>query len=348
MISDLFNKFIESIDNKESVPNKETILFVDGLNMFIRSFLAVPTVNNDGKHIGAIVGFMRSLASAIDKFKPTKCIIVFDGSNSTYRRRQIYNGYKSGRVNKAKLHRFVNLDIVDENPTESFKNQLSRLELYLSELPMTTFMIDTLEADDVISYMCGLSSADENIRNIIVSTDKDFYQCINERTTIYSPIKKVVYDSKEIYDKYGVHHKNFIHYRILTGDNSDNISGVRNIGLTTLIKYIPDISTKELDMEMIYKHCEEQKADNPRRKFYSSILEAKDIIERNVELMTLSPDYLSGSDKILIRKFYDASTQPFNRMAFAKLFVEDGLNIYNDSFLFKLNNTFGSLQTFRK
>ena len=59
-------------------PN-ENVLIIDGLNTFIRVFSVIPTTNDDGTHIGGIVGFLKSIGYTINMFRPTRCIIVFDG-----------------------------------------------------------------------------------------------------------------------------------------------------------------------------------------------------------------------------------------------------------------------------
>ena len=56
-------------------PN-ENVLIIDGLNTFIRVFSVIPTTNDDGTHIGGIVGFLKSIGYTINMFRPTRCIIV--------------------------------------------------------------------------------------------------------------------------------------------------------------------------------------------------------------------------------------------------------------------------------
>ena len=70
-------------------PN-ENVLIIDGLNTFIRVFSVIPTTNDDGTHIGGIVGFLKSIGYTINMFRPTRCIIVFDGKGGSSRRRKLY------------------------------------------------------------------------------------------------------------------------------------------------------------------------------------------------------------------------------------------------------------------
>ena len=74
-------------------PN-DSVLLIDGLNTFIRVFSAIPTTNEDGIHIGGIVGFLRSLGHTIGMFSPTRTIVVLDGNVGSTRLRKIYPEYK--------------------------------------------------------------------------------------------------------------------------------------------------------------------------------------------------------------------------------------------------------------
>ena len=76
-------------------PN-DSVMLIDGMNLFIRVFSAIPTTNDDGIHIGGIVGFLRSLAYNINMIRPTRTIIVFDGKGGS-NRRKIFPQYKMGR-----------------------------------------------------------------------------------------------------------------------------------------------------------------------------------------------------------------------------------------------------------
>ena len=85
-------------------PN-DSVMLIDGMNLFIRVFSAIPTTNEDGIHIGGIVGFLRSLAFNINMIRPTRTIIVFDGKGGSNRRRKIFPEYKMGRKMSYRLNR---------------------------------------------------------------------------------------------------------------------------------------------------------------------------------------------------------------------------------------------------
>ena len=96
------------------------------------------------------------------------------------------------------------------------------------------YPIENIEADDTIGYLCRQVLTDSKIT--IMSTDKDFLQLANGRIRIWSPTKKKMYDEDAVLSEYGISSHNLIWYRVLDGDKSDNISGVRGLGLKTIQK----------------------------------------------------------------------------------------------------------------
>ena len=75
----------------------DKVLIIDGLNTFIRVFSVVPITNDDGAHVGGIIGFLKSIGFAIKMHNPTRCIIVFDGEGGSDRRRKLFPDYKANR-----------------------------------------------------------------------------------------------------------------------------------------------------------------------------------------------------------------------------------------------------------
>ena len=63
--------------------NQTIRCIIDGLNTFIRVFSVLPTTNEDGVHVGGIVGFLRSIGYVINMVSPTRVIIVFDGKGGS-------------------------------------------------------------------------------------------------------------------------------------------------------------------------------------------------------------------------------------------------------------------------
>ena len=97
---DLNEKFISFLEQtKDDTHNSVThlndrVLIVDGLNTFIRSFAVNPSINDDGMHIGGVIGFLRSIRYTCDILKPSRCIIVFDGKGGSKKRQNYIQNIK--------------------------------------------------------------------------------------------------------------------------------------------------------------------------------------------------------------------------------------------------------------
>ena len=189
LLKEKFYDFKDEIDiNPETKNLNDHVLLVDGFNTFIRSFSVNPSLNEDGAHVGGLVGFLKSIRYTINKFKPTRCIIVFDGKNSSKPRQKIYPQYKAGRKIRSRLNRLVDWGGGPHDERESMALQLKRLVEYLECLPLTIVSIDNLEADDIMSYIPSVVLKDSKFT--IMSADKDFYQLVDDRVKLYSPTKK--------------------------------------------------------------------------------------------------------------------------------------------------------------
>ena len=181
-----------SLNGKQ--PN-DKVLIIDGLNTFIRVFSVIPTTNDDGIHVGGIVGFLKSVCYAISMIRPTRTIIVFDGKGGSNRRRKIYSEYKNKKRTKYRLNRSNDFSSV-EDERQNMIMQLSRSVEYLNCLPMTIVSIDNIEADDSIAYISEQCLTDSNI--VIMSTDKDFLQLVDDRVSVWSPVRKKLYKPNDI------------------------------------------------------------------------------------------------------------------------------------------------------
>ena len=252
--------------NKTNSVN-DHVLVIDGLNQFIRTWAVSPATNSDGQHIGGIVGFLQTIALSIRTLSPTRVIICFDGKGGSARRKKIYPEYKAGRKPLKRPNRVEGLTA--ENEAENMRRQFKRLIEYLDCLPVTVISMENIEADDTIAYISKQVLKDSKIT--IMSTDKDFYQIINDRISIWSPTKKVLYDRKRLEDEFQILSENFVYYRIVDGDKSDNIPGIRGIGLKTILKKFPFLVDKEIVSIDEFLNV-------------TNLLEHKSLLERNFRL----------------------------------------------------------------
>jgi len=120
-----------------------------------------------------------------------------------------------------------------EKNAKVFKHEDLTTEL-LTKLGVKNMYPGILEADDVISWLS------KNISGgvVIVSVDQDMLQLVSEKNYVYSPIKDIIIDDQNFEDTVGIDLDNFIRYKSLIGDKSDNLPGVDKCGPKTAKKYI--------------------------------------------------------------------------------------------------------------
>ncbi len=301
-------------------PN-DKILVIDGLNTFIRVFSVIPTLNDDGIHIGGIVGFLKSVGYAIKMLRPTRCIIVFDGKGGSTRRRKLYPEYKAKRrTKKIRLNRVNDYENMDDE-RHSMMMQLSRCVEYLETLPVSILSVDSVEADDVIAYIA--KQLLPKSKSIIMSTDKDFLQLVSDRISVWSPTKKKLYNPELVKEEYGVTPNNLLMCRIFDGDQSDNIKGVLGIGTKTLVKNFPAMKDGSYySVEDIIKTAV-AKQDTESGNFYKTILEQRDTMFLNRRLMQLHEVDISGGAKLKINRVVNGKIQELIKSKFQTMFIED-------------------------
>ena len=340
----LFNELQKEKETSPKDANDHIMVF-DGLNTFIRSFGATPAYNEDGDHIGGITGFLYSIGKTVRDFKPSRCVIAFDGRGGNAKRRKIYKGYKANRANKTKLRRFDHHETSIEDEQESMRKQFSRLVSYLDNLPVTFLAMDGIEADDTIAYIAQMYA--ETCKKItIVSTDRDFYQLVDDRIQIWSPIKKKMYDTQAVIEEFGVHLSNMVLYRSFTGDKSDNIPGVSGIGPKTILKLIPEISNEQqVSLEQLF-----EKSNNllTETKQYQKILDNRETLEKNWQLMDIKLLDISANVSSKIRGIMDQPVTGLNRAEFQRLFYEDKMWAVMKNLPDWLTRTWLSLDAFAK
>lgn len=302
---------LKQIDSHVNVSSTldEHVLVVDGLNNFIRAWSASPATNSDGDHIGGMLGFLQSVGLAIRTLKPSRVIIAFDGPGGSQRRRKIYSGYKDKRKPPKRPHRFQGMD--NENDQESLSRQIKRLGEYLSYLPVTTVTIPNIEADDTIGYITNSLLSDSRIT--IMSSDKDFLQLVNDRVNVWSPTKKVLYDRTKVESEFEMLSENLIFYRIVDGDKSDNIPGIRGYGRKTILKKMPFLKDDEIN------NIEDFLTQ-------SGFTEHKEILNRNYRLMQLKDVDISGSARSTIMEIVNSIPNRLTKYKLHTMFMEDKIN----------------------
>ena len=250
-------------------------------NVFIRSFSVDQSLTTTGEKCGGVVGFLNCVKSWIGKLNPDGIVVCWDGEGGSLRKRKLFPNYKAQR--KPFTH--------SSNPEEAsdVKNKLWQLKLIVEILkffPVCQLYVDNCEADDVIYYVAQKL---KHTNKIIVSSDRDFYQLVNEKTRIYSLGKKMLLSSTDIVNELNVLPENFVLYRSITGDHSDNIDGIKGIGPAKFKKLLPMLAEQEVSSFNEFKQIISEKNDVK----YNVITNEWDKLERNYELIKLDYAHLS-------------------------------------------------------
>ena len=315
------------------------VLLIDSMNTFLRSFAVIPNVNAQGNHVGGLIGFMKSLGYAIKLIQPTRVILVFDGQGNITNRRNTYAEYKGNR----KIKRITNwkaFDSLDEE-SASVTEQMMRLIEYLKTLPVNISIIDKIEADDTIAYLAQKLKDDV----VIYSADQDFLQLVNDRVTVYSPIKKKFYKQKEVFDEYGLWPKNFITMKCLMGDKSDNLPGIKGLGPKKLFKLYPELTGDE---KYTLKEAYQKATDNVEEHgLYGNIHLFKQQLEINYELMSLEDIELLEADQKELDELIQTEPFNFNKARFLAMYEKDLLGRGIPNVEYWLTEVFSQLSNYK-
>ena len=168
---------------------------------------------------------------------------------------------------------------------------------------------------------------------MIVSSDKDFFQLLDDKTVLHRPIQKETLNRNRIIEKFGIHPNNFALARAMVGDRSDNIDGVPKVGLPTVAKRLPFLAEeKSYTVSDIIEYCENSET---KLKAFENIIEAKDVILENYKIMQLYSPFISPQGKSKVRYNVDNAEYHFNKTEIIKMMMEDGFGTYNWDGLFQ-------------
>lgn len=282
------------LDNLKETPPRaynDHILVIDAMNMLIRSFSLLKAMNPDGTHIGGIVGFLRSLGYVTRIFDPTRVIVVWDGKGGSANRKNINPDYKAQRATARITH--WGLYDTKEQEMEALIGQLIRVQDYLECLPVTQVQIEKLEADDIMAYIAKQSSYSKVKKCTIVSSDKDFLQLVDDTVEVYAPVKKKTFTEDNIFDELKVLPENYNIVKSLLGDNSDNLKGVKGLGIKTIVAEFPKLLKERTNLDYIFKVAEEKLEG---KKIFSKIIHNWKNVEDNFAMMDLHDSSLDDKE----------------------------------------------------
>lgn len=308
-------------------------MVVDGNNQYLRAYIVNPTLSPNGQPIGGIVGTLKILQKLCKEINPDQIVICWDGENGSSKRKSMNKNYKEGR-SPIRLNR----DIRNLSDNEEFENkvwQQTRLAEYLNQLPVIQFLYPNIEADDLISYVVNHPQY-ADWQKVIVSSDKDFIQLVDDKTILFRPIQEEILNTKRVVEKYGIHPNNFAIARAIVGDDSDNIKGVRGVGMATVAKKIPMLlEQKSCFVDDVISFCSDKDG-----KTFENIVSSVDSIRDNYKLMQLSSPQVSIQTKTQINSVLESFTPELNQMEFKKMSMQDGFGVVDFSTLFSVMKKF--------
>ena len=229
----------------------------------------------------------------------------------------MYKGYKEGRTGLTKVNRLVGYEDL-EDQAESMKRNFNGLIKYLEFLPVDLCYIDYIEADDIMAYAARHIFKKEVL---IISSDKDFLQLVDDRISVYLPTKKKMMYKDDVKELYGVPSKNLVYYRIFDGDKSDNIPGVKGIGPKTLINKLDFLQSDGLTLDTLLERVSQ--LDDEKLK--TKILDNTDTLKLNYDLMQLSEPIIGSSITSNVRAIIESPINQLNSFQFKKEFMVDKL-----------------------
>lgn len=219
------------------------LVLIDGMSVFYRGYFAMPGLSlPDGTPTGGVFGFASIAIEVIKKLEPDYVAVAWDKSKTaTSKRKEIFPEYKAGRT----------------RPPDDFFAQIPLLHDLLESFGWPLIEIDDYEADDIIGTI-SVAAADKDIETCIVSGDYDMMQLLSKHTSVYINKKgsdMMRFTEAEFEEKYGVKLAQFVDYKALVGDSSDNIPGVKGIGPKAAQALLGEYDT----LDGIYEHIDELK-----------------------------------------------------------------------------------------
>ncbi len=244
---------------------------LDGSGFLFRAYYSLPKIlDKNWNESWAIFGFFRMLLKLLQE-KPDNFIIVFDPGTKT-KRQEEFKEYKQNRPE------------IDE----WFKQQIPKIIKILKDSNFDVEIIPEYEADDVIASL--VETIKKQGKAVVVSSDKDLKQLIDDNVEFLEPKKMEYVDKKKFLEEYGFEPENMLLYLALLWDTSDNIPGIKWVWPKTARKIVEEAEKKgkiwDENRNLIWDIFLEAIKALPE-KLQNLIIENKDLLLRNIDLIKL-------------------------------------------------------------
>ncbi|MGX8773952.1 MAG: 5'-3' exonuclease H3TH domain-containing protein, partial [Bacillota bacterium] len=277
------------------------IALIDGNSLINRAYYAMrnPMITKDGIYTHGIFGFINMMDKIIRDYGPEYMAIAFDMKAPTFRHEQ-YDEYKAGR-------RKMPPELAMEIPI--LKDILDAMNIRRVEL-------EGYEADDIIGTLARMSEA-EGLEPFVFTGDKDQLQLATDVTRIVYTKRGVsdfdIFDHDSFCEAYGFTPLQFIDYKGLAGDSSDNIPGIPGVGGKTATKLIQEFGS----VEEIIAGVDEIKPAGLQAKVRDNAQQAM-MSKRLATIMTEVPLDLSIDDCLMKEPDYDRLIEIYRKLEFNK------------------------------
>jgi DNA polymerase-1 len=193
------------------------LFILDANALLHRAWHALPPLTSpSGQVVNAVYGVVNVMLKLIEEQKPDAFVACWDTKAPTFRH-EAYEAYKAQR---------------EKQPDELYA-QIPLIQRALTLLGVESFSLDGFEADDLLGTI-AVSAAKDGWDVTIVTGDRDALQLIGKHISVLTFKKGVsetlLYDEKMLYEVFGLTPEQFLEYKVLRGDPSDNIPGVKGIG----------------------------------------------------------------------------------------------------------------------
>ena len=365
----------KSVKEKNNIDDtKYYITLLLDMNNIMKTCLVDKRMNSNGEEYGMVLSSLRMIGRVLQMRDFKYCVACYDGYNSGVLRYNIYEDYKANRGKHyeiaagtteydRKISEFCKRTLEyygrknkketvrDETDDESFQRQRAILQDILDNLYVRQFIYDEVEGDDLIAYY--VQHRKENEKIVIVSGDMDLTQLISDDVCVYVPMQKKSITKENSVKELGMTHENMVLKKILCGDASDNIKGIKGMGEQTLVKMFPEIISEKTSLEAILDHSrrilDERKANKKKPlKVLENVLngvtegvQGKDIYKVNKSIIDLSEPMLTDEAREGIEKESYAPIDPEGRdiANVYKIIEENGMDDISNERVF--GNLFG-------